>query len=112
MNNSLNQECYVGLNVAIQDEHGKQLEIVLDERNVIGPMLGYPSFSKLPMVASIDRYGDTIFNRIQMEQFLIEWSDITTKALSPDDRVLVTRVKELAEMVRNSVHLYLIFIGD
>jgi hypothetical protein len=112
MNNSLNQERYMGLDVAIQDEDGKQLEFVLDERNMIGPLLGYPSFSQSPMVASIDRHGDTIFNRIQMEQFLIEWSDITTKTLSTDDRIIVTRVKELAEMVRSSVHLYLIFIGD
>jgi hypothetical protein len=102
----------LGLNVAIQDEHGKQQQIILDESNLIGPLLGYPEFLQSPMVASIDRYGDTIFNRIQMDQFLIEWSELTKRASTTDERILVTCVKELAEMVRDSVHLYLIFIGD
>lgn len=102
----------MGLNVAIQDEDGKQSQIILDDKNLISPLLKYPEFSKSPMVASIDRYGDTIFNRIQMNQFLLEWLEVTKRALTTDEQLLVTQVKEFAEMVRDSVHLYLIFIGD
>ena len=102
----------MGLNVAIQDERGKQRQIVFDERNLISPLLGYPGFLQSPMVASIDRYGDTIFNRIQMDQFLVEWSEVAKRASTTDEEILVTRVKEFAEMVRDTVHLYLIFIGD
>jgi hypothetical protein len=102
----------LGLNVAIQDERGKQRQIVLDERNLIGPLLGYPKFLQSPMIASIDRYGDTIFNRVQIDQFLIEWAEISQKASTVDERILISQVKEFAETVRDSVHLYLIFIGD
>ncbi len=64
------------------------------------------------MLASIDSYGDTIFNRMQMPRFLSEWSEISANAQSSEERELMLKIEALARRVQNEVHLYLKFIGD
>ena len=64
------------------------------------------------MLASIDLYGDTTFNRVQMPRFLAEWSIIGTKAQSPDESALVVEIANMARRCADEVHVYLKFIGD
>ncbi|WP_128914727.1 hypothetical protein [Granulicella sibirica] len=102
----------MGLDVAVQDEGGKQLHIVLDERNLVSPLIGFPSFSVSPMLASVDRYGDTVFNRVQIRQFIVEWSELARNNSMEGEQKIANEILALAELVRDSVHLYLVFIGD
>jgi hypothetical protein len=60
----------MGLCIALQTESGEQIELVADDKNLLDKLLGFPDANAFPMLASIDRYGDTIFNRMQMERFL------------------------------------------
>jgi hypothetical protein len=63
------------------------------------------------MLASIDWYGDTVFNAVQMKRFLEEWDHVMQRDGSPKEHALTAAIKQLAERCRDEVHLYLKFIG-
>ena len=65
-----------------------------------------------PFLDSIDPYGDTVFNRVQMKRFLHEWVDVITKAEGTEARTLVIQIQTLAERCQDDVHKYIKFIGD
>lgn len=102
----------MGLGISLQDELGAELETVVDPKNLLGKLLPEQDDPAHPMLGSIDFYGDTVFNRMQMGRFLTEWTDVATKAGTPEERALVTAVRELALRCQDGVHLYLKFIGD
>jgi hypothetical protein len=64
------------------------------------------------MLASIDRYGDTTFNRMQIEPFLAEWETLFDKAATPEEQSLLEAIKKLSLKSRDDVHQYVVFIGD
>ena len=102
----------MGLGITLQDERGVEVDHVEDFKNYLGSLLPDPGDHAFPMLASIDFYGDTIFNRMQMDRFLSEWKQVSSKAHSPEERQLFSTVEKLALRVRDEVHLYLRFIGD
>jgi hypothetical protein len=65
-----------------------------------------------PLLGGINPYGDTVFNRIQMGRFLREWDAVSSKAVTTEERELVSKVGELALRGRSEVHLYIKFVGD
>ena len=102
----------MGLGIALQDEWGTELDMVADPKNYLGRLLPEYGDPAHPMLASIDFYADTVFNRMQMERFLTEWTEVSMKARAPEERELISAIERLACRVRDEVHLYLKFIGD
>jgi hypothetical protein len=102
----------MGLRIALEDENGKVVEALSDEKNLLRKLL--PAELGLPhsLLGFIDPYGDTVFNRLQMNQFLAEWGNITEQARTPEEKSLMAGVKALAQSCEAGVHLYLKFIGD
>ena len=88
------------------------LHSLADPRNVLGRLLPSGDAGTYPMLASIDPYGDTVFNRPQMQRFLAEWAEISLNAETPEERTLVREVEKLARRCDDGVHLYLKFVGD
>jgi hypothetical protein len=64
------------------------------------------------LLAEIDWYSDTVFNRLQIPRFLSHWQTLASQSQSPDELRIVEDVKELAVRCGGSVHLYLKFVGD
>ena len=64
------------------------------------------------MLAAVDWYGDTIFNRLQMDRFLSEWEILKQRSSTSEEAALIEKVKELALRCLSGTHLYLAFIGD
>ena len=64
------------------------------------------------LVNSIDWYGDTVFNRLQIQLFLVEWRKITQRATDSIESELVRKIEEMAQRVAAEPHLYLKFYGD
>ena len=58
----------------------------------------------------LDPYGDTVFNRPQMGDFITEWK--TIKPPHPAQTKEWQRVLDSALKCEAEVHLYLRFIGD
>jgi hypothetical protein len=106
------EESIVGLCVALQRETGEQIELVADEKNILPSLLESLDESAFPMLAYIDRYGDTIFNRLQLGRFLAEWRMLFSLTTSAEERALLDAIRRLAENAAGGVHLYVAFIGD
>lgn len=103
----------MGFNVELQDELGSRLDGVDDPRGLLNKLLPEPGHSDdCPFLRSIDNYGDTTFNRLQMPLFLKEWAAISVKATTEDQQAIVLAVESLARRCRDEVHTYLKFIGD
>jgi hypothetical protein len=102
----------MGLGIELQDEQGETLVSVADPTNLLGKLLPPNDDRSYPMLASIDPYGDTVFNRVQIERFLVEWAAISTGAHSSEERCLVAIVEKMALRCHAEIHLYLKFIGD
>jgi hypothetical protein len=102
----------MGLCIALERESGEQIELIADEMNMLDKLIGSPDQIAFPMLASIDRYGDTVFNRMQIDRFLTEWESLFANATTLEEKTLLQAVKALGEASRDDVHQYLVFIGD
>lgn len=102
----------MGLTVRLQGEPGDVLGQVEDPTNVLHRLLPSAEDGKSICLRYIDWYGDTAFNRLQMEPFLQEWTQILSRAHDDKERQIVERVRVLAERCRDEPHLHLRFIGD
>jgi hypothetical protein len=102
----------MGLDIFLQDEEGEILEEVGDPHNLLHELL--PSYNEYSyqFLRFIDWYGDTVFNRMQIEVFLAEWQRLYSKAQTEEERELLARIEELARACREEPHLYLKFQGD
>jgi hypothetical protein len=68
--------------------------------------------SAYPMLQYIDEYGSTIFNRVQMRGFLIEWDRLTRTLTDPNQHKIALDIRKLAEKCQAKPQTYLRFIGD
>jgi hypothetical protein len=60
----------------------------------------------------IDRYGNTVFNRLQMNDLIDEMKALKEKSNNQEVNNLINKIVDLAEKCRGEPHLYLIFYGD
>lgn len=102
----------MGLTVVIETETGEAIDRVEDPTNVLHRLLPSPENARFRYLGAIDWYGDTVFNYLQIPQFLEEWSQITAMASVPAESALMRNIKKLAERVGSERHLYLKFYGD
>ncbi len=101
----------MGIQVALQTMHGKELGLVSKTFGVLDRILpiGDPRF---PMMRYIDPYGNTIFNGAQMYPLLEEIDRLTKEVSSEEGKSLLAQIRELAIHCRDHAHEYLRFIGD
>jgi hypothetical protein len=64
------------------------------------------------MLSSIDWYGDTTFNGVQIDRLLAEWESLFAKAGTSEEETILLTIKNLAETSKQGVHQYLVFNGD
>ena len=103
----------MGFNVELQDELGGRIDGVDDPRGLLDRLLPEPNNrDDYPFLRSLDAYGDTAFNRLQMPRFLKEWASISLKTTTADEQAIVSAVEALARRCRDEVHTYLKFVGD
>ena len=84
-----------------------------DPANIIYLCMG----SKWDYLSSVclrfaDPYRQTIFNRLQMSAFLVEWQELSQRALLDEHKILLSRIEFLAYRCRDEKGFYLRFIGD
>lgn len=100
--------------VQVEDEDGV---LQSDTRSTVefSLIFSMPQFELLPLAAAssllkyLDPWGDTIFNRLQMNDLRAEWCSLTpTEQEAPSWNA----VTEMIDRCSAGVHLYLHFIGD
>ena len=102
----------MGLVIELQDEFGGKISSVADTKNWLPQLLEPLQDGAHPFLDSIDLYGDTVFNRLQMSRFLREWKDLAERASMPEVLALVSEIRDLALLCQTEVHRYVKFIGD
>ncbi len=100
----------MGLSILLRSESLKVLDRLEDEKDLLHRLL--PPMDSASMLGCVDWYGDTIFNHLQMVQFLKEWEQLKKKASETDERILLEKVEGLAHQCKDGIHLYLVFVGD
>jgi hypothetical protein len=102
----------MGLSIALEDEEGMRIDSVEDPTNCLHRLL--PSADDLGSRALryVDWYGDTVFNRRQIEDVLDEFGLLLNKTKCNSEKELINRIISLAKMCRKGPHLYLKFYGD
>ena len=103
----------MGIDAQLTDERGNILAEILDPLSRVSKLIpAVPDWESTRCIQYIDPYGDTIFNRLQMECFLEEWQMVEGLAADQDDKVQLGAVRALALRCKNAAHMYLKFIGD
>ena len=68
--------------------------------------------NRFELLRYIDWYGNTVFNRLQMETFLREWERLRERVHTSKALALHLRIKTLAEHSLTTPHLCVKFYGD
>ena len=100
------------MDVYLQDEHGAELERVLDDTNVIQQMILRAADEGFQYLCDIDWYGNTVFNVIQSRKVLREWSKLSGRLETAEERRVFEQVRAVLEQVCEQHHLYIKFEGD
>jgi hypothetical protein len=102
----------MGINVAWQNEFGGELASLLDSKNHLAHALESIDCNSMSCLRFIDRYGNTVFNRLQIPTIIAVLEKASSQVSNPAQ---LTIIKELLRFVKNGegeVHTYLKFIGD
>ncbi len=94
------------------DERGTELARVDDPTGFLNSLIPEYDDVRFQCWRFIDEYGDTVFNRGQMPQFPSELEVIRRGVSGLPGRKVLDHVEALAVRCRDSVHLYLKFLGD
>jgi len=97
----------MSLVIKLEDDLGERSEWVLlhgviparDERD-------------FPLLRCVDAYGKTVFNHLQMENFLDEWERVRDRARDETQRDAWEKIKDLARACQQDRDLYLRFVGN
>jgi hypothetical protein len=102
----------MGLTIALQTSRGENEQVIHDPGNLLHDVLPSSEDVSFVCVRFIDWYGDTVFNRLQMDSFLDDWKRVKLRATTAEQTRIWTEIRNLALRCRNEPHLYLRFIGD
>ena len=102
----------MGINVRLQTEEGELVEEAIDWDEAVSTFVTHHEDMSFSCLRFIDEYGDTVFNRLQMETFLEEWESVRIRAQTNTQKKMWNRIKGLAERCQKDLHTYLKFIGD
>jgi hypothetical protein len=102
----------MGLTIVVETETGEILQRLEDRGNILHRLLPSPEDPRYSCLGTIDWYGDTIFNYLQMPLFLDEWTRIAVNAAEPFESGLMEAIETMARRVATERHLYLKFYGD
>lgn len=104
----------MGLNhVTLENEAGKRIGELVADPGVLDALLAEaeqePGFE---ILREIDPYGYTVFNRVQIDRFLLAWHRFFERAQTSAQKSVINEVARLAQQCQDEPHLYLRFHGD
>jgi len=101
------------ISAQLVSERGEVIEEVFDEQSRLTPLIeSVPEYEATHCIQYMNRYGDTIFNSLQLVRFLDEWKMVEANAVTEDEKDLVAAVQRLALLAEEENHMYIKFVGD
>lgn len=73
---------------------------------------GVLNVRETPLFVAIDPYGDTVFNRFQIQRQLPREIEFLRKHLEVGDQPMLDELERLMAVATERVHRYLWFVGD
>lgn len=100
----------MGLKVVLKTETGTELKSL---PRYFGELITFSERIDFPLLGHIDPYGDTIFNRLQMESISLELKQLLDAGPDSDEKrsFIESLIAICAEGLRRP-HRYLWFSGD
>ena len=102
----------MGLSVVLESESGEPLDRFDDEKNLFHRVLPPADNSTYHLIRFIDWYGNTVFNRPQMDTLIEDLDKLVKTVKTEEETKLLRRVTDFAHRVKEEPHLYLKFYGD
>ena len=102
----------MGIEVVLEDEQGNAIENAIDPTNMLHKILPAPEDGMFRYLNRIDWYGDTTFNRLQMDGLRNELDRLSKTLTASREIELLKRIDEFAARCQSKPHLYVKFYGD
>ncbi len=97
--------------VRVENENGDEVESFEDLGDVVTSLAGRAGEGVLVLAQSIDPWGNTVFNRLQMPSLLKDL-DALREGASSEEQAALMEVEKLARRAMERIHHYLKFYGD
>jgi len=102
----------MGIDLFWEDERGKSLGTVTDEKNLFARLLVNSKLDGTVCLRFIDRYGDTVFNQLQIPSLIGEIEHLFASVKDYPTQQQIEAILTLAGKSRGETHTYLKFYGD
>src|SRR4051812_42819651 len=102
----------MGINVQTESERGEMISEVIDPHDRAQALLPDYSDSAWSCLRFVDRYGDAVFNQLQLPVLI---SEVRRRLEGIRDRAMKEHweaVLRLIEAAEGQVHTYVRFVGD
>ena len=100
------------LSCALETERGQVIEAVSNPGEAINQIIEVIADEAFQCWRFIDPYGETVFNTLQMPQFLKEVAVLKARVTDSDTRRVLGDIERLALRCRNENHKCIRFSGD
>lgn len=97
--------------IALVDGTGDEEAIAIGDTRLLERLLPQYDDPTSQCLRFVDVYGDTVFNRLQMAQLLVEWDQLSARANEADTPV-VEEVRGLIRRCQAEPQTYVKFYGD
>lgn len=99
--------------ITLEDEQRRTIRRVVSDPGVLDELLAsIERDADFPCLRFVDPYGDTVFNRVQLEQVLTELQLLGRRATCSTERSALGEIAELARHAVDQPHLYMRLHGD
>lgn len=99
------------LTINLEDENGAVIDSI-EDNGILHQYIPAIDDKKYYCIKYINPWGDTVFNYLQMNDFIAEIIEIKNNSQSKDLENLVNNIVHMAERCKEIGHAYLKFIGD
>lgn len=98
--------------IVLESELGELIESIDDSHSLLLRLILESNIANTCCLRFIDPYGNTIFNRRQMEPLLVELENLHKLIKTREDHEFLSKIELLAHQCKERVHLYIRIIGD
>jgi len=102
----------MGFAIRLEDEKGKAEQELFDLENVLSRLLPSWEDREFHCLRYIDPWGNTVFNHLQMDEFIEELKRIRGDATTEVELAFLDAIESMAVRCKESGELYLYFRGD
>lgn len=102
----------MGFDIRLEDWNGRAEQELFDLENVLSRLLPSWEDREFHCLRYIDPWGNTVFNHLQMDEFIEELKRIRGNASTEVERAFVDAIESMAVRCKESGELYIRFHGD